>query len=335
LDYLRRRLGAGDLRYREPPATIPHGWETHVFCFQLQSHQPLPSSYRRPLVARGYCSPNALTRIRQEFAWQLYLAAQGYPVAHPLFVEEGGTIFGGPFMLMRRAAGETLLDVLLHQFPSIWWAPARMAEVHARLHRLAVPDFAAGRAPFLERSLAGMETTIAEYDLRGLAPGLDWLKAHRPRQPRSESILHLDFHPVNLIFDGRRCRAVLDWSEADVGDRHADVAKTLVLIESAPVELERIIDKVATLVGKSLLEHWYVQAYRKLLPLDEQRLRYYVAWAAFGRLCAWGRWLRASPLVTGGKPSSIRYLRADRIDFLRRAFHKQAEVAVRLRRGAG
>ncbi len=331
LDYFRRRLGVCDLTYREPPASIPHGWETHVFRFRLGSRRRLPPEYERCLIVRGYCSANALSRLRHELDLQTYLGQQGYPVAGPVVLEEEEQIFGGPFMVMRCVTGQTLFDVLLHQFPSIWWAPKRMAEVHARLHLVPAPAFSWSRGPFLERSLASMEEAIGDYHLHGLAAGLDWLRAHRPQPPPGASILHLDFHPVNLMFDEKRCTAVLDWSEADLGDRHADIAKTLVLIESAPVELDKIRDKVATAVGKALLAHWYLEAYRKILPVDEHRLRYYLAWAAFGRLCAWGKWLRATPLVTGGKPSSIRYLRADRITFLRRTFQKQAGVGVKLR----
>jgi aminoglycoside phosphotransferase (APT) family kinase protein len=103
------------------------------------------------------------------------------------------------------------------------------------------------------------------------------------------------------MFDGHECNAVLDWSESDVGDRHADIAATLVLIRSAPVELPRIRHKIAALVGKHLLEHWYLQTYRKHVPIDDHRLHPYLAWAALRRLCAWGRWLHAGPLITGGQ----------------------------------
>jgi hypothetical protein len=96
------------------------------------------------------------------------------------------------------------------------------------------------------------------------------------------------------------------------------------------VELATIRHRVATAIGKCLLERWYVQAYREQLPLDEDRLRYYLAWAAFRRLCRWGTWLQAGPLITGSKPASIRHVRPERIDFLCQAFRKRSGVTVRL-----
>src|SRR5262249_25044866 len=67
--------------------------------------------------------------------------------------------------------------------------------------------------------------------------GLDWLCDNRPAASDSPSILHLDFHPVNIVVPRDRSPAVLDWSLVDVGDRHADVASTVILLRTAPVEV--------------------------------------------------------------------------------------------------
>src|SRR5205823_3669542 len=92
------------------------------------------------------------------------------------------------------------------------------------------------REPFLARRLDELRDTIQRCDLRGLTAGLHWLDAHRVAEPESPCLLHLDFHPVNLIQrDDGEC-VVIDWSEADVGDYHADLAMTQLLIRCAPVE---------------------------------------------------------------------------------------------------
>ncbi len=329
LDYLRRRLGVGELVYAEPPEPRPDGWETHVFRFRLTSRSPLPPPYNGPLVVRAYTTPNALPRIRRESGVERYVDRLGYPVSRLLFVEEDPSLFGGPFMLMECAPGQTLLEVMLHQFASIWWAPAEMAALHARLHQLPTDGLAWPREPFLSRSLAALEAGIQDHRLYGLAPGLDWLEDRQP-PPGPASLLHLDFHPGNLMFDHGRCSAVLDWGDADVGDRHADVGATLVLVESAPVDLKTLWHRIGLAVGKVMMESWYLKAYRDLLPLDEDRLTYYTAWAAFRRLCRWGAWLRAGPSVTGSKASSLRHVRRDRVEFLCRSFRKRTGVAIRL-----
>jgi hypothetical protein len=79
-----------------------------------------------------------------------------------------------------------------------------------------------------------------------------------------------------------------------------------------------------------MLYRRYLRAYRRLMPIDDERLGYFLAWAALRRLCRYGSWLRAGPWVTGSKPSSLRYLGADRVDLLRRCFEEQAHVPIML-----
>jgi aminoglycoside phosphotransferase (APT) family kinase protein len=330
LDFLQERLGVPDLAYAEPPALIPDGWEAQVYRFRLESRRDLPPAFARPLIVRAYGNQVALPRLQREFDIQLDLADRDYPVARPLLMDENAAGFGGPFMVMEWIPGQTLFEVLLHYFPGIWWAPGEMARLHARLHRLPAGPFSWPAEPLLARSLAALEAMVQEYRLYGLAAGLDWLEDHQVPPPAKVSLLHLDFHPINLMFHGRDCTAVLDWSEVDVGDRHADIAATLVLIRSAPVELKKPRHRIATAIGKLFMERWYVQAYQQLLPIDPDKLTYYLAWAAFRRLCRYGSWLRASPAVSAYKPVSIRLARPDRIWFLCRSFRKRTGVAVQL-----
>ena len=55
--------------------------------------------------------------------------------------------------------------------------------------------------------------------------------------------------------EGKRCSAVFDWSESDVGDRHADVATTLVLLKSAPVEVPNVLHRLSMLPGRGACRH--------------------------------------------------------------------------------
>src|SRR5262249_39691984 len=147
-----------------------------------------------------------------------------------------------------------------------------------------------------------------KYELAALEPGWAWLVAHQPRQRDAGRILHLDFHPINLILGPKGQLSLLDWTEADIGDPHADVATTLMLLECVPVELTSVTDRLLVRVGRFFLRRWYLRAYRWQRPLDASKLAYYRAWAAFRRLCTYGAWLSEGPRVTGSKPSSLRHL---------------------------
>jgi aminoglycoside phosphotransferase (APT) family kinase protein len=268
--------------------------------------------------------------MRHELKVQKFLSDQGYPVPRPLFLEEKARVFGGPFLLMEWVPGTTMVDLLLHQWTSILWAPAGMANVHARLHQLPCRGFPRRTKRFLPHSLAALAEAIRDYDLAGLAPGLGWLERHRPAAAAEECIVHLDFHPINLIFDQAECKAVLDWGDAEIGDRHADVAATLTLMQLAPLDLPSLWDRLAAAVGKGILVHEYLRAYRKVLPIDDDRLHYYMAWAALRRLTIWGTWLHGGSRALGTKPSCVDNLHPSRLECMCRGFARASGVAVEL-----
>jgi aminoglycoside phosphotransferase (APT) family kinase protein len=333
LAYLRDRLGTGDLSFAEEPSPITDGWETYIDRFRLQSHGELPADYRAPLIVRRYESSTGLPRLRHEFAVQNHLGALGYPVAKPLLCEEDDAILGGPFMIMQEVPGKTLLDFMFHHPWRILDGPGWMAALHAWLHRLPPPGFPDAEPDLAGRHRAAMAEAITDYCLDGLRPGLDWLEQHAPASGAPESIIHLDFHPVNLIFQGGSAIGVLDWTESDVGDRHADIAATLVLIRTAPIDVSGIWQRFASVPGRWMLYRRYRRAYRRLMSLDPERLDYYIALAALRRLCRYGMWLRDGPTITGSKPSSIRYLNEDRVHILERCFFEPTRTRVQLRAG--
>jgi aminoglycoside phosphotransferase (APT) family kinase protein len=336
LAYLRQRLGVADLRYRKSPTPLLNGWETNTYRLQLESREPLPPAFARPVLLRAYTNRRGLPRLRHEFAVQRHLWPRGYPVAAPLLLEEDDSLLGGPFMFMEWVPGQTLLEFLFTHPTGIWGYPARMAELQVHLNTLPVGDFPAPGGEHLPRSLAELAAMIREGGFRGMEAGLDWLHTHRPAPPASPCIIHLDFHPLNLLVADGRFRAVLDWSDADVGDYHADVAATLLLIDTAPVELKTVWRWLMSIPGQGLLRRRYLRAYRGRLPIDDHKLRYYRAWAAFRRLAVWGRWLYLGPHVTGAKASTVSKVTPERLGYLARYFENWSGVAVSLpsRRGA-
>jgi ABC-type phosphate/phosphonate transport system substrate-binding protein len=251
----------------------------------------------------------------------------GYPVAQPLLIEENAEILGGPFMIMRQLPGRTLLEALWHEPWRIIGGPMQIAFAHARLHELPTDGFPAPAEPFLDRQLGKLASLIGEYDLDGLSAGLEWLRVHRPPDPDKTSIIHLDFHPVNVMVHDEGFEGVLDWSESDVGDRHADLGATLVLMKTAPVETQSIWESWSLKPGRFLLCRRYLRGYRKCFEINEETLSYYEAWAALRRLCRYGQWLRAGPEATGGRHSSLRHLSSAQVGAVEHCFFQQTSAA--------
>jgi aminoglycoside phosphotransferase (APT) family kinase protein len=326
--YLSRRFGTRNVEYSLPPTAIPDGWETYTYRLQLRG--PVPEAFRRPLALRVYDGVQGAPRLRREFAVQKRLAELGYPVARPLLLEEDLGFLGGPFLLMEWVDGETLLNLLRWNYLALWTGPLRLGEAHAWLHRLPLEGFPCPQGSFLDRRLGELESFAADHNLRDLAPGVAWLGERRPPEPEAPSLLHLDFHPGNVLMQRGRCAAVLDWAEFDVGDRHADVADALLMIDCARVDDSPPWERLVFPIGRGMTRWGYTAAYRRLAPLDPARLHYYRGWAALRRLHLYGRWLFDGPQVTGCKPGVRRRLRPQLIARLEEYFRKTTGVSVRL-----
>jgi hypothetical protein len=50
------------------------------------------------------------------------------------------------------------------------------------------------------------------------------------------ALLHLDFHPMNVLVANGRVSAVLDWANTRVGDPRADLARTASILRFAPLD---------------------------------------------------------------------------------------------------
>jgi len=180
-------------------------------------------------------------------------------VPQPLWIHTDCERFGGPFLLMDRIPGETLFHDALARPWALSPLSARMADLHLLLHQLPTQGLATSAADFLDRRLNELSELIAAYELGGLQLGLDWLSSHRPAPGNEAAIVHLYWHPLNLIRDNDGRLWALDWSESDVGDPHADVAMAMVLLRYAPVEYRNRWETIAVPLGRdwTVRRYWY------------------------------------------------------------------------------
>lgn len=70
---------------------------------------------------------------------------------------------------------------------------------------------------------------VAQLDAVELEPHpalravIGWLTRHLPRPAESITLVHGDFRPANVLIDGDRVSAILDWELAHLGDAHDDL----------------------------------------------------------------------------------------------------------------
>lgn len=326
LSAIEDRVGVSGLELAAPLVEIPNGWETHTLRFQLADTPDLPAEWRRPLILRAYSSMGALTRARHEHAIHDYVQGLGYPVAPSLALLDEPSPWGGPARIMERLDGQTMLESLEANPLRLWDLPAEMAKAHAWLHQLP-PEGMGLRHGDLFTTMAAV---IEEHDLRGLAPGLDWLMDNEPPAPDQETVLHFDFHPLNLIHRPDGSLAVLDWADAEVGDPDADVGATCMLLECGPTERVSAWSRWAVPLARGVVLRRYLRAYEAVRPIDDMKLSYFRAWAALRRLCNYSQWLYDGPHATGTKPSAVDHLTPEYLTQLCRYFHHWSNVEVRL-----
>jgi aminoglycoside phosphotransferase (APT) family kinase protein len=97
-----------------------------------------------------------------------------------------------------------------------------MGEAQARLHATPPPDEFQDGAP-------ECWTRIIEHGYEYLADEL------APLRPATSSFIHMDYHPLNILVEGGLLTGVIDWAGAAAGDRRADLARTAVTLETAPI----------------------------------------------------------------------------------------------------
>lgn len=187
--------------------------------------------FRPGTVARHEVHPERLYRLLGA------LSEVGLPVPRPLWFEPSPEVFGAPYSVVSWVAGEAVVP---------WSAEGRrfladvgtgpvgeqfcrvLAEIHAldwrgaRLDFLGVPGegtgFAAGKVAELEDYLGRVGASPEPV----LADGLGWLRANLPVAERV-GLVHGDYRAGNMLFDGSRISAVLDWEFATLGDPGYDL----------------------------------------------------------------------------------------------------------------
>jgi aminoglycoside phosphotransferase (APT) family kinase protein len=315
--WLERRFG-GPVQLAEPPSAVGDGFDSATWVVRY-SGATLPEPWRAPLVLRIKASADRAAEAEREAAIQAWVADRGYPAPRVLAVLAPGEVVDLPAQVMERAPGSMLLD---HVRSRPWQAPGllrRLADLQADLHDLPVDGFPAGE-DLLDRRLRLTRAVADQLDDGRVRAGLDRVEALTD-QLRSGplSVCHGDFHPLNVMATPHQA-TVIDWTDAGLGDRHGDVARTLLLFELAAIAAESPVERRALrLVGPRLA--WaHRRRYLRRLPLDGRRLE---LWTPVHLLHGWAQMsaLRAGLLGASADPDDrVERVPPELVDEVRRRF---------------
>ena len=325
--FVAAHLGVAGVHLVAAAEQVPHGWDTYTYFFRVDG-AGLPDDWMRPLVLRLYADAEQQLCAETEVAIQCFVSGRGFPAARPLAFAGAEGPFGAPFMIMERLPGRTMVHAM-------GWNPFRaarlikgMAAMHARLHALPVdgwplPDVG---SPLVDRHLAVQREEAERLGVHVADEAMTWLEQRRGAVvPEDPALCHGDFHPLNLVVDRDGSMGAVDWGQAAIGDRHFDVANTLMVMTRIPTSSLGRVQRTFANVTRRWGAAGYRRAYNQLRPLDERRMRY---WEMF--LCVrW--WLIFEAIVsrraaTGLKEESARYVQPQHVAAFRRRFEELANV---------
>ncbi len=183
--------------------------------------------------------------------------AGGLPVPEVCAV---GVWQGRPAQLLTWLPGRTVNDELRRRPWRAYQLGVMLGTMQAQLHRVSAPAVLAAKPNGWINWLGSDEERLE--------------RLLRERQYSSGALLHLDYHPRNVLTDGMRITGILDWANAAAGDPRADAARAsailrLVYLGPAPLS-ER--------AGRWVLERGWRAGYeRQAGPLSE--MAPFWAWA--------------------------------------------------------
>ena len=193
------------------PRRVKGGWDTLLWRFRT------PDGREHSL--RVFYLPG-----RNEIAWRERIALEacataGLPAPR---VETVGEVEGLPAMVLSWCPGIPILAFVEKKPWALWRLGRLFGRAQAQMHAVAPPAEFVAVAPD-DWVYRGGER-YAHLATHALSLGLS-----------ASSLIHMDFHPINLLSDGTAVTGILDWSGAAAGDPRADLARTEITILTAPI----------------------------------------------------------------------------------------------------
>lgn len=269
------------------PMTVTGGLDSYVHFVDF-SGDGLPPEWRRPLVVRVLPAVDRLPQAQREASVQTWCAEQGYDAPRVLAVLGAEEAIGLPTQVMERAAGKPMIEAITGRPWQTRRRVDQLARLAARLHALPADGWPGPDQPLavLDHRLSLPRRVTATLEVPELAVALAAAEGLAPRALSDQSVVcHGDFHPLNVVVSADGA-SVIDWSDAALGPREADVSRTALLFKVAVIAARSAVERaVLSRVGPRMSRR-YVYAYEKHAPLDHELMK---VWEVFHALHGWAQ----------------------------------------------
>ncbi len=284
--WAERRFG-GEVSVVGSPAAVGAGFDSYIHLVDLTGAQ-LPAAWCEPLVVRLLPSVDRVAQAHREAAVQGWAAAKGFPAPAVLEVLTPDELFGLPAQVMERAPGTTMLDALTAR---PWRALAlvrQLAGIQLALHALPLDGWPSSTDPLVlvDQRLSLSRRAAADLGDPQLAAAVERASDLAGAATTGPAVVcHGDFHPLNVMVEGATA-SVIDWTDAGLGPREADVSRTLLLFHIAAIAASSGLERRVLTVAGPRLARRYRRAYEASAGLDDGRLR---TWEALHALHGWSQ----------------------------------------------
>lgn len=275
---------------------VGDGWECRVFRVVRPGVDDV--------ALRLYTADTAGGTLRAEVAAYLALQEVDYPAPRLLAQHVDTEPLGAPFVLIDWLEGP-LMESLGPSFDTI----DSLTALFARLHDIPPNEELTERyqVPVLtnEALLDGRRAYLADADLDGFLPALDWLAEQLPHiGPLRLSYVHMDFHQKNVILTSRG-PVVFDWGSFAVADPRSDLAWTHLL--------------AGAYLGESAADR-LLATYRRIRPAGVDDF------AFFDVSAIWRRFLIIVMMLRDNLPAGVREQVLEAIQRLEPAYRRLVDL---------
>ena len=167
-----------------------------------------------------------------------------------------------PFLLLSWCPGVTLWEAIRREPWRIWSLGKAFGRTQALIHRV--------------RSRESWQHQRIEWiNWKGLKDNTLFTNLQQIANPEL-TLLHLDYHPSNILTDGRQITGVLDWTNSYLGDARADIARTYTILRVEPLVPGR--HPIIAYIARLLLSWGWRRGYKKAAGKLHKMAWFYV-WA--------------------------------------------------------
>ena len=169
-------------------------------------------------------------------------------------------------IIMKKIPGDTLISRAMKKPATVFQAAQIMADQQLAMHNTHTQVIRSYKELVKESMEAPVMGFLTEEERAEILRRLEAL-------PDGDSILHLDYHPDNIMSDGAHV-SIIDWMTAASGAPAADVAATLYLLNEGEMipGLSKAVASVLEFLRKSICKS-YVKKYKAASGMTDEEIQ--------------------------------------------------------------